>query len=132
MSSDAVPVLRHPVFCALLVSACCAVACAGCSYAIRPPVIVAGRAFAEDRLGEITPGKSPDRVRAVLGEPFEIDGTATAVRWRYYMRVRGAEQRRLLGFIPLPDSTSLLDHEASVTFDGGRVDRVTSAASKRH
>jgi hypothetical protein len=112
---------------AVILVMCCAVAWTGCSYALRPPVVDAGRAFPEGRLGEIKQGDSPEHVRNVLGEPFQIEGSAAAGRWRYYMRVRGAEERRFLGFIPLPDAKSVREHEASVSFAGGRVDRVTTS-----
>ena len=109
---------------------CCALAWTGCSHALRPPVVDAGRAFPEGRLGEIKQGDSPERVRHVLGEPFRIEGSAGAGRWRYYMRVRGAEERRFLGFMPLPDAKSVREYEASISFAGGRVDRITSGAER--
>ena len=64
--------------------------------------------------------------RGVLGEPYIAEKTGTAERWRYCMRVRGAEQRWLFGTIPVPDSTSLNDYEVIVTFNNGIVDSVSS------
>jgi len=69
-------------------------------------------------------------VRGVLGEPYGVEKTGPAERWRYYMRVRGGEQRRLFGLIPLPDSKSLNDHEVIVTFNNGSVDSVTSKRTR--
>jgi outer membrane protein assembly factor BamE (lipoprotein component of BamABCDE complex) len=95
------------------------VAGSACSYAVRPPVVEAGRRFSESAVSDVKRGDTPTRVRSTLGEPFEIDGRAQ--RWRYFARVRGAEERRLLGFIPLPDSKTYSEHDVTVTFRDGLV-----------
>jgi outer membrane protein assembly factor BamE (lipoprotein component of BamABCDE complex) len=110
-----------------LLLVCSVLAWTGCSYAIRPPIVEAGRSFPEDRNVEIKNGESPVQVRTVLGDPYETDGNENVGRWRYFMRIRGVEQRRLFGFIPVPDSKSLRDHETVVTFRNGRVESVTSS-----
>jgi outer membrane protein assembly factor BamE (lipoprotein component of BamABCDE complex) len=106
------------------------VAWSACSYAIRPPTIEAGRSFSQGGLDQVRKGYRPAQVRNLLGEPYETDGNVNAERWRYYMRVRGAEERRFLGFVPMPDSKSLGEYEAFVTFRNGLVDSVTSSRKR--
>jgi hypothetical protein len=75
-------------------------------------------------------GDSSADVRKLLGEPYEEVPSENDDRWHYYMRVRGAEERRFLGFIPMPDSQSLREYEAFVTFRHGVVDIVTSTRKR--
>jgi outer membrane protein assembly factor BamE (lipoprotein component of BamABCDE complex) len=98
----------------------------GCSYALRPPVVEAGQPFFDSRVNEVKYGATADQVRAVLGEPYESQGNENAGRWRYYMRLRAAEGKRLLGVIPIPDDTTRNDYEAVITWRDGRVDEVSS------
>ena len=113
-----------------LIASLVAVGLSACSYGLRPPVVEAGRGFSPSFSDRVKKGDDAAQVRGVLGEPYGVEKTGTAERWRYYMRVRGAEQRRLFGMIPLPDSKSRNDYEVIVTFNNGSVDSVTSQRTR--
>jgi hypothetical protein len=102
----------------------------GCSYGLRPPELEAGHAFTDGWAEKIAKGDDATRVRNVLGDPLERTPTENGERWRYYMRVRGAEERKLFGFIPMPDSKSRNDYEVVVTFTKGVVDGVTHSRNE--
>src|SRR2546423_417992 len=88
---------------ASIAATCACLIWSGCSYAIRPPVVEAGVGFSEGRSNEIKKGDTDARVRELLGTPYETNDDPQ--RWRYYMRVRGVEERRLFGFVPVKDAT---------------------------
>src|SRR5262245_5795106 len=100
------------------------VSVSGCSYAIRQPQIEAGRRFSDTAISRIHAGHTRHEVVALAGEPFE--GTDRSDQWRYFMRVSASEERRLLGFIPLPDSETVHDYEQVIKF---RNDVVVDVAS---
>lgn len=107
-----------------------AIGLCACSYGLRPPVVEAGRSFSPDSSDRVKKRNDAAQVRGVLGEPYGVEKTGSAERWRYYMRVRGAEQRRLFGIIPLPDSTSRNEYEVIVTFNNGSVESVSRKSTK--
>jgi outer membrane protein assembly factor BamE (lipoprotein component of BamABCDE complex) len=101
---------------------------AGCSYAIRPPIIESGRGFSEGLHRVIKKGDSPSEVRSLLGDPYEVDSRGE--RWRYFMRVRGAEERKLFGLVPIPNSDTVREYEVVVTFTDTRVATITSSQKR--
>ena len=102
-------------------------AMAACSYALRPPVVEAGRAFPDQRSNEVQRGDAAAKLRSTLGEPLEVRRDAETEHWRYYMRVRGAEMRRLFGVIPLNDSITRTDYEVVAVVRRGFVETIDSA-----
>lgn len=72
----------------------------GCSYALHPSIVLAGRRFPTERVAELREGQTMDEVRAILGEPFEAQADGPAARWRYLEKVRPRGcTTRLLGLI---------------------------------
>jgi hypothetical protein len=113
---------------ASIAAACACLTSSACSYAIRSPVVEAGVGFSEGRSNEVKKGDTDARVRELLGTPYETNDERQL--WRYYMRVRGTEERHLFGFVPVKDATTVREYETVIAFGAGVVETISSSRKR--
>jgi outer membrane protein assembly factor BamE (lipoprotein component of BamABCDE complex) len=93
----------------------------GCRISHTPARPIAGREFDVERARQVTPGMTPEQVRALIGRPWEERQDAGQVVWRYYVRYESRQLLELLGVIPVKETPAYGALEAKITFDRGVV-----------
>jgi hypothetical protein len=91
-----------------------------CASGLHPHTTLAGRYFPSERTEELHEGQTPDEVRAILGDPFEVTEAAEATVWRYYEKANPRGCTPYLFGVSVGSRPEWVD-EASVTFRSDRV-----------
>ena len=97
-----------------------AISSVACATGLHPHTTIAGQPFPAGQVTELHEGQTPEEVREVLGEPFEMQDVSDRTIWRFYEKANPRGCTTYLFGLPLgsrPESVS----EALVTFHAGRV-----------
>ena len=98
----------------------CAGSAAACATGLHPYTTLAGRHFPSTQTAELHEGQTPNEVRAILGEPFEVMDGVEGTVWRYYERAHPRGCTSYLFGLSLGSRPEWVN-EAIVTFRSDRV-----------